>query len=604
MRTLILLIGLIVSGQFVAQERAFIGGRGETGISVTASHTFTGTDPLNTINGQGLDADLMAASRFLFQAGMGGSMEDIIQLASSGDYETWIDQQAAMPVTDVLSNVIAINEQEFQYFITQTDAEGNPNRPEDYFGPWAKHFSYAWWDNVAKAPDQLRYKVANALSQIFVVSHNNTDLGNHGEAMAAYYDLLLGRSFGNFRDLLGDVSLSPSMGFYLSHFNNPKTDTLRNQQPDENYAREIMQLFTIGLNELNMDGSLRLDADGNRIPTYTNEDIQGLAKVFTGLGGREFNDKIKRRYPNAVIEFGADFYAIDRTIAMRMYDNEHEPGEKTIVGNFTIPAGQTGLEDINDALDHLFEHPNVPPFISRQLIQRMVKSNPSPDYIERVASVFVDNGQGVRGDLLAVVKAILLDQEARSCEFILDPIQGQLREPVLRHTQIIHALPNDSPSGNYWKEPQSLFQRTKQAPQTSPTVFNFYSPDFSPAGEINEQGLVAPEFRILDSETSIAYANQVIEWTFGEILLFHWEDRLPSRFVTIIYDDLEELARTDQEGLIHEIDVLFLHGQMSDVTRGVIRRALDSIPPTGFTREKAQMALYLAMISPDYTIIK
>ena len=177
MRTLILLIGLIVSGQFVAQERAFIGGRGETGISVTASHTFTGTDPLNTINGHGLDADLMAASRFLFQAGLGGSMEDIEQLALSGDYEAWIDEQAAMPMTDVLSNVIAINEEEFQYFITQTDANGNPNRPEDYFGPWAKHFSYAWWDNVAKAPDQLRYKVANALSQIFVVSHNNTDLG-------------------------------------------------------------------------------------------------------------------------------------------------------------------------------------------------------------------------------------------------------------------------------------------------------------------------------------------------------------------------------------------------------------------------------------------
>ena len=602
MKIIFAALGLLILVGATAQERDFIGGRSETGITVTASHSFAGTDPLSTINGEGLDAELMAASRFLFQAGLGGSMEDIESLALTGDYEAWIDQQAALPMTDVLSNVIAINEEEFQYFLSQTDEFGNPNQPENYFGPWAKHFSYAWWDNAAKAPDQLRYKVANALSQIFVISHNNTDLGNHGEAMGAYYDLLLKRSFGNFRDLLGDVTFNPSMGFYLSHLNNPKTDTSRNQQPDENYAREIMQLFTIGLNELNMDGSLRLDENGQSIPTYTNDDIQGLAKVLTGLSGADFNAKIKEQYPNARIEFGADFYAMDRTIAMRMYEQAHEPGEKTILGNFNIPAGQTGLKDIQDALDHLFDHPNVPPFISRRLIQRMVKSNPSPDYIERVANVFADNGQGVRGDLLAVIKAILLDQEARSCEFILDPAQGQLREPVLKYTQIIHALPNDSPSGNYWKDPRSLFDRTKQSPQTSPTVFNFYSPDFAPGGEIKDRGLVAPEFKILDSETSIGYANQVFEWAFGELLLFDWEDRTPH--VQIIFDDLEKLARTDQEGLIHEVDVLLLHGQMSDVTRNVIRRALNLAGPTGRYRERAQFVLYMAMISPDYNIIK
>ena len=307
-------------------------------------------------------------------------------------------------------------------------------------------------------------------------------------------------------------------------------------------------------------------------------------------------------YPNARIEFGTELYGIDRTIPMQMYDSEHEPGEKNIVGDYTIPAGQSGLQDIQEALDHLFNHPNVPPFISRQLIQRMVKSNPSPAYIERVANVFVDNGQGVRGDLLAVIKAILLDQEARSCEFILDPAQGQLREPLLRHTHIIHALPNDSPSGNFWKDPQSLFDRTKQAPQTSPTVFNFYNPNFTPAGEISEQGLVAPEFGILDSETSIGYANQVFEWTFFELLLFDWEDRTPH--VEVVFDELEQLARMDQEGLIHRVDVLFLHGQMSDVTRSVIRRALSAAGPTGRYRERAQFVVYMAMISPDYTIIK
>ena len=234
----------------------------------------------------------------------------------------------------------------------------------------------------------------------------------------------------------------------------------------------------------------------------------------------------------------------------------------------------------------------------------MVKSNPTPQYIERVASVFADNGQGVRGDMKAVIKAILLDEEARSCEYILDPYQGKLREPILRHTHIMHALPNDNPTGNYWKDPRSLFELTKQAPQSSPTVFNFYPPDFAPNGEIFERGLVAPEFKILDSETSIGYANQVIVWTFWELLMYDWEEYTPDPDVTIVYDDLEELAREDPEGLIHKIDVLFTHGQMSDMTRGVIRRALDKLPGNRFAKVRAQLALYLTMISPDYTIIK
>lgn len=595
--TCVTILACLILTDSISQEREFIGGKGSNQITVTSSHNFSLSDAAKTIDGTGLDADLMAASRFLYQAAMGGSETEVYDLAVSGDYERWIDLQFSVPMTPMLSKVIEINEIDFRAFVASGE------EPDDFFGPWAKHFSYAWWDNVAKAPDQLRYKVAHALSQILVIS-NQSDVGTHGEAMASYYDLLLNQAFGNYRDLLWDVSMNPSMGFYLSHLNNPKTNEARNQHPDENYAREIMQLFSIGLYELNMDGSRKLDADGQPIATYDNDDIGELAKVFTGLGGGDVNDKIKAEYPGATVEFGSSFYALNRMIPMKMFEGQHEPGPKTIVGDYTIPAGQSGLQDIESAIDHIFNHDNVPPFISHQLIQRMVKSNPSPDYIERVANVFADNGQGVRGDMKAVIKAILLDEEARSCEYVLDPDQGKLREPILRHTHVMHALPNDSPTGNYWKDPASLLELTKQAPQSSPTVFNFYSPDFAPNGEISERGLVAPEFKILDSETSIGYANQVIVWTFWELLMYDWEDYTPDPDVAIVYDELEELAQEDPEGLIHKIDVLFTHGQMSDMTRGVIRRALDKLPGNRFARVRAQLALYLTMISPDYTIIK
>ncbi len=600
-RYIIVPIIIFLVGQIYGQEREFIGGRSSSNIAVSSSHNFGLSNAANTINGTGLDADLMAASRFLYQAGMGGDVEDIIDLTLSGDYEGWLDAQMQLDPSYLLQKVIDINAEEFQYFIAQRDDEGNLNDPDDYFGPWMKHFSYAWWDNVAKAPDQLRLKVAHALSQILVVSFNS-DIQNHGEAMAAYYDLLLDGAFGNYRDILMDVTMSPTMGYYLSHLNNPKTNVDRNRHPDENYAREIMQLFTIGLYELNMDGTRKLDEEGEPIATYNNGHIGELAKVFTGLIGGDLNEKIKLEYPDAELEFGAGYYVINRMIPMQMFERQHELGSKTIVGDYVIPAGQSGMKDIEDAVDHLFNHDNVPPFVSYRLIQRMVKSNPSPDYVERVSNVFADNGNGVRGDMKAVIKAILLDEEARSCEYVLDPAQGMLREPILRHTHVMHALPNDSPTGNYWKDPLSLFELTKQTPQGSPTVFNFYSPDFTPIGDVANADLVAPEFKILDSETSIGYANQVLVWTFWESLMYDWEDRTPD--VNTVFDELQNIGRNDNEALIHQIDILFTHGQMSDLTRGVIRRALGGVPSSQFAKERAQFALYLTLISPDYTILK
>ncbi len=575
-------------------QREYIGAGEIEGVTVNTSHDFNEAKGINTINGAGLDADRMEAARFLYQAGFGASMSSINSLAIHKNFDLWIDQQFDLSPTYVLPKLTEINEETFRSHIERGES------PDDYFGPWMMHFSYAWWDNLYKSPDQLRYKVAHALSQILVISFNS-DLNNHGEAMAAYYDLLLKRSFDNYKTLLLDITMNPSMGYYLSHLNNPKTNESKNQHPDENYAREIMQLFTIGLYELNLDGTRKLDESGNPIPTYDNGDIKELAKVFTGLMGGDLSYKIKNEYPNARIEFGADLYAIDRTVPMQMFESQHEKGSKTIVGDFVIPNGQSGLEDIRMAVDHLFNHPNVAPFVSKQLIQRMVKSNPTPQYVERVAKVFEDNGRGVRGDMKSVIKAILLDQEARSCEFLLDPHQGQLREPVLRHTHVMFALPTDSPTGNYWKDPLSLYESTKQSPQTSPTVFNFYKPDYQPIGAIYDQNLVAPEFQIFDSETAIGYVNQVLEWSFYEYLMYSWEPN--DNVVDIIFNDLEEMS-SDGEALINHLDVLFTYGQMSPATRGVIRRAIDQLPPTQYAKERAQLALYLTLISPDYTIIK
>jgi len=238
-------------------------------------------------------------------------------------------------------------------------------------------FHSAFTNYAMTGEDLLRARVALALSEIFVISEVGA-LDGEPLGWASYYDLLLQHSFGNYRDLLYDITLHPCMGVYLTHLNNPKTDTTQNQFPDENYAREVMQLFSIGLYELNLDGSRKLDTAGNFIPTYDLGEIEEFAKVFTGLSWGDRNE-FGKRFP--VSELGL-------TIPMQMFDEEHEPGSKQLLNGFVVPDRNPvdGLADLNDAIDNLFNHPNVGPFLARLLIQRLVKSNPSPDYISRVTS--------------------------------------------------------------------------------------------------------------------------------------------------------------------------------------------------------------------------
>lgn len=595
--TLFCFLAVLLLGQ-EAQE--YIGAGNDRGIKVRTSSNTLSSIGENTINGNGFDARKMEASRFLFQASFGAPMEEIEALSETLNYEAWINQQFDLPTTLLLPKLWEVNERSKRLFESERD---DPN--EDFFGPYALHFNYAWWDNNIRAQDMLRQRVAYALSQILVISINS-QLGEFGEGLSSYYDILINNAFGNYEDLLQQVTLDPNMGFYLSHLNNFKADPDLGTKPDENYAREIMQLFSIGLYELNTDGSRKTDANGEWIPTYDNQDIQELAKVFTGLKGGAWS-KEALTFPNisenTPVQFGVDIYGISREVPMQMHQVYHEQGPKTIIGDYTIPAGQPGLKDIEDAVHHIFMHPNVGPFVARRLIQQFVKSNPSPRYIEQVARAFNDNGQGVRGDMKAVIKAVLLDEEARTCEALQSATNGKLREPILRYTHLAHSIALDNPDGYYWNTGYDYLSDTKQMVLGAPSVFNFYTPDFQPTGEFSESNLMAPEYKIHDTQTAIGYLNQAHKWTDWNVLFWDWHSSTPH--VETDFSDLMRLA-PDPETLVNHLDVLLTHGRLSNETRSIILEAINEIPSSwdDFTLWRSRIAVYLFMISPDYVVLK
>lgn len=421
-----------------------------------------------------------SASRFLAQATFGANLALIQHVANIG-HEAWLDEQLVLPAIDTLPIVSA----------GTVDGEG-------LILP--AMFRWAHWQYMMTAPDLLRHRMVFALSQLLVISTQLDELGEQARGMSSYYDLFQKHAFGKFRYLLFDVTMHPFMGIYLSHLKNRKTDLALNRFPDENYAREVMQLFTIGLYELNQDGSYQLDQNGSPIPTYSNAEITEFAKVFTGLTTKPEQD-------DQVIDL--EYFLENDDIfheAMIMYDDEHEPGEKKLLKGLVIPAGQTGMQDINDAVDNLFNHPNVGPFIGRLLIQRLVKSNPSPAYISRVTAAFNDNGSGVRGDMKAVIKAILLDSEARDTSYFTDPTHGKLREPFVRYVQLCRAFNPASPNGLYRNSGGLAQDMLQQYPFHAPSVFNFFLPTYQPLGPLAKANLVAPEFQITGMKTIIKNA--------------------------------------------------------------------------------------------------
>ena len=558
----------------------------------------------------------------------------------------WIDEQFAMPASSheqVARDMVAADGRS----ITET-------------GVGIANYRYqAWWHVALTREDQLRQKVAWALSQVFVISDSGTGFNNNTArsignsetsipdwlGMSNYYDMLADHADGNYRDLLGDVTFHECMGVYLSSYRNRKADISKSRYPDENYAREIMQLLSIGLYELRQDGRLKVNDQGELIPTYDNDGITELARLFTGFKSQH----------NTSTSFytGRNFGA-----PMQMHPQEHdnnvgytdvigEPGYGNTVGSKTLfgttltalpdpLTQQAALAEVNEGLDILAAHENVPPFICRLLIQRLVKSNPSRGYTRRVTRKFRNNGQGVRGDMKSVIKAILLDPEAIRGQRALrkrEPLRvevvsrgtehSRLREPIQRVTSLIRAL---RPSSDYAKSDvdtgvpyMALTGSTGfrddlgQMPFRAPSVFNFYLPDYQPPGDligyrpsrrIPREGLFAPEFQVLTAVTSNRTMNRFSNWTRNRYVRYTMRDGVQ---LTISFDLQPELDLAKDNANLPEIlrrfDLLLCHGSLSEETKTSIISAITSESTVESENVlRLEEALLAVLLSPDCAV--
>ncbi len=501
-------------------------------------------------------------SRFLTQATLGPSQKDIDFLRFIG-YSAWFDDQAKKPVS-----------KEKPYIDGLVQLGVDPNQT---------HRMRIWWHNAMLGDDQLRQRVAFALSQIFVVSDQHPALSGDVEALVAYYDMLAKDAFGNYRQLLEDVTLSPAMGKYLNMLQNRKADPANNIRPDENYAREVMQLFSIGLVQLNADGTTQLDGSNLPIPTYDQNVVEAMAADFTGWN-----------YAKATNWWSAK----ENTLPMTNWIDYHDQTAKTIFDGIVLPAGQTGEKDLADALDALFAHHNVGPFIGKQLIQRLVTSNPSPAYVARVSAVFDDDGTGVRGDLLAVVKAILMDSEARAGYLATPDTFGKVREPILRQTELWRAFHAKSASGRYEVYyPESYFG---EAPLRSPTVFNFYSPFFAPPGDIADNGLVAPELQIATHTLIVTATNE-----FNDLVFWGYKGNKSADPNTALIDVSKEIGlAATPDALLDDLNALLMGGTMSATMRQTLLDELNATPLDDGGLQRVQDAIYLIVTSPEGVVQK
>ena len=499
------------------------------------------------------------AFQLLNQASFGATeaeAQDVIAMRP----EQWIDDQMSRPASLQLPHMLTLP-------------------PPQFMGQLHTDRVDIWFRNVLNGEDQLRQRVAFALSEIMVVSQLGA-LQSRPFAVADFYDVLVKNAFGNYRDLIEEVTLHPAMGVYLSMLGNEKPDPVLNIRPDENYARELMQLFSIGLVELDIDGSVMLDANNQPIPTYDQEIIEGFAHVFTGWTWRG-----SPSFGSGNVPVASQYFP------MELWPEFHDTGEKTLLGGTVLPAGQTGEQDLDAALDNIFEHPNVAPFMAIRLIQRLTTSNPSPGYVRRVAEVFNDNGFGVKGDLGAVVKAILLDPEARP-DLPME-IDGKLKEPLLRLTQLYKAYDATSQSGRYPLVASYIL--FGQGPLQSPSVFNFFSPFFAPPGEIRDSSLVAPELEIATEYLNTLMTNYLFFQTFG---LNHTNPDLED---DQIYINLQEEmdAAADIDALIDTVAGKLLGGDISDTLRTELAGMLARLPETEPVLRAAE-AVYLVVTSPEY----
>jgi uncharacterized protein (DUF1800 family) len=452
------------------------------------------------------------------------------------------------------------------------------------------------WRQLMASPDALRKRLALALSEIFVVSA--TDIGSSWPVtmMAQYWDMLVNGVTGNFRQLLEDVSLNPAMGFYLNTRDNRKEDA-SGRQPDENYAREVMQLMSIGLYQLNPDGTPKTGADGQPIETYVQDDVSNLARVFTG-----YDLDIRPGEYGAYTQPGGGTVESNQwtTRPMKFDPARHSTREASFLGA-TVPAGTPGPAALRIALDTLFNHANTGPFIGRQLIQRLVTSNPSPAYVKRVADIFANNGSGVRGDMKSVFTAVLIDDEARAPTGLADPNFGRLREPMLRLVQWGRTFGVTSAKDNWnISNTSDPSRKLGQSPLRSPSVFNFFRPGYvPPSTAIASNKMVAPEFQLVNETSVGGYLN------FMQDALQYGFD---NKDVVASYA-AERALVLDPAALVQRLNLLLTGNQLSAATVALVTGALATPSLNAASNDAARLnriwaAGLLVMGSPEYLVQK
>jgi uncharacterized protein (DUF1800 family) len=537
------------------------------------------------------------AARFLLQAQFSASDADIAAVRNKG-YGPWLSEQ--FNTSSGISGFDWLNKQGYANINNATRYYDN-SYPGDYM----------IWNQLMTSSDAVRKRLALALSEFFVVSLTGLDFAWRSHAIAAWWDTLVANAFGNYRQLLEDVTLNPAMGYYLNTKGNQKENAATGRAPDENYGREVMQLFSLGLYQLNADGTEQLDANGNKMESYSQSDVTNIARVFTGWDLDQSQNVPtlepvqQRNIPNTSAT----------RLPMVLTPARHSMLAATFLGT-TVPANTDGRQALKLALDTLFNHPNVGPFFGKQMIQRLVTSNPSPAYVARVASAFNNNGTGVRGDLKAVFSAVLLDAEARSNTNAGHSGFGKLREPMLRLVQWGRTFGIASARGS-WKigDLSNPANQLGQSPLRSPSVFNFFRPGYvPPSTALSSSKTPAPEFQLVNESSVGGYLNY-LQNVVRQGIFVNAPD-LPQNTsntsngydITAAYAAELALA-TNATALVSRLNLLLCAGQLTSASQSLIISALEATPLTtnssdNARRDRVAAAVLLVMASSDYLIQK
>jgi len=527
---------------------------GTTTLSVSVMNPNPGSAASNSANATIYLAAIPAAARLLDQATFGPTLNDIQHVQTIG-LDAYITEQFNTPDTP-LANIPSPLPALCLSANTPTNCEESE-----------------WWQTVLTGHDQLRQRVALALSELFVISSNS----DNATTITYYHNTLAQDAFTNFATIMHDVTVSPGMGAYLNMLNSNKPPT--GQIANENYARELMQLFTIGLFELNQDGTMQLDGSGNPIPTYTQAQVQAFARAYTGWTYATAAGGVPTKFPNGTPNYLAPMVAVETA---------HDTTAKTVLGGTVIPAGQTAEQDLSDALNNIFNQPNVGPFVCKQLIQHLVTSTPSPAYVARISAVFANNGDGVRGDMQPVIRAILEDQEARAGDTNPAYDGGHLREPMLWMTNFLRAVgfTNTDANGSYFSL-SNYSNNLTERPYRSGSVFNFFPPSYV----IPQSTLNAPEFDLENTATAILRLSLADSLVNNKISGFTINLSASS--------SLGQIAAANPGNMVDTLGVMFMHGQMPANMRSQILSTINGLG----TAQQVRVATYLVISSSQYKVI-